>query len=794
VTVLKNRVLRIVLSALFCFIHGVALPTLMQIRQAHAEEIEAAQKVAAELKDRLPRDAFDPTALLRKLGAGAAVETLFALVRDKTSLVPYRGALRGSRGTLMDGSGNSLDRALLLGELLRVNGRSVRIANGTLTEAAARTLLDELATSPHPAKTDSLETDLAAAKTILDAVGNETGVVTVPVAQAATETFTSLRERRAGVISTIQAQSGALLKAMRMPPQDVGDEFGRQIELLRSHWWVQYRDAAGNWLDLDPSRPHAAMGETLTAADRVYPVDPAKPIELSLSPTVTCYDADQVCLTDEAPFHRLRVAVVIEQWHPEGLSEQTVLEATVIPALALEQSISVRIVPLAWPSDAANDTAEAVTARLATIKEWRPYLVIGDKATPGRSFDDKGFLTGSDPGQAATNSGLFNGPLDRLNRALSGGGQFTAAWIDYTITSFDRPEYTVRREIFDLIGPETRSAGVTSEPRITAEQEQTRSLALSQSVAILPMVGWLSPAFIIQRQAAEFAVAGKAFAAGPPFARQLGGFAALATTPLYALAYARHFWSENPDDLYLGSINVLTTHAGSARTANGISSQLSFDVVNNQVEVRSGAAIDKRGARLSQGVADTVAEALLMTPASPHANAAVAFAASGVNNPAWRIVDQLSDLPSIQVNADVRSRLALALDQHMIAVVPERPVTSPDGEIFAWWQIDPTRGTTLGIDSRGWGADTSEYPAALSVPLSSQQAGVVTASEGAAVEGNLEYIILAAFVTVCAWLDPLADLSKTIKDLKSSKGLCISTGNQSRSASIGDSVPQVNGE
>ena len=414
---LANRVLCIILCLLFTLTLMAALQPAIKVRQAHADEIDTALKVAAELKDRLPRANFDPTALLRKLGTGADVETLFALVRDKTLLVPYRGALRGSRGTLMDGSGNSLDRALLLGELLRVGGHSVRIVNGTLIDAAARTLLNELAMSSAPARTDSTETDLAAAKTILDAVGSETGVVTVPAAQAVTEAFTSLRERRAGVISTIQAQSGALLKALRMPLQDAGDEFSRQSELLRSHWWIQYRDAAGNWLDLDPSRPHAAMGETLTASDRVYPVDPGKPIEWSLSPTVTCYDADQICFTDEAPFHRLRIAVNIEQWRPEGLSEQTVLEATVIPALALERSIAVRIVPLAWPADAANDTAEAVTARLATIKEWRPYLVIGDKATPGRSFDDKGFLTGSGPGEeAATSSGgLFSGPLERLN-------------------------------------------------------------------------------------------------------------------------------------------------------------------------------------------------------------------------------------------------------------------------------------------------------------------------------------------------------------------------------------------
>jgi hypothetical protein len=306
------------------------------------------------------------------------------------------------------------------------------------------------------------------------------------------------------------------------------------------------------------------------------------------------------------------------------------------------------------------------------------------------------------------------------------------------------------------------------------------------------MAGWISPSFIMQRQAAEFALAGKAFADGPAFARELGGFAVLATTPLYALAYARHLWSENPDELYLDSINVLTTHAGPVRMAKGLGTRLSFDIVRNAVAVRPGTAIDRRATRLSQGVADTVAEALLLSSASPHANAAIAFSSSGDDKPAWRIVDDPGDLAGIQVNADVQSRLAEALAEHMIAVAPERPVRVPDGEIFAWWQIDPATGTTLGLDSRGWGADTEEYPARLSVPLDAPVAApVVTATKGSIVYGKIEYVIMGAFVTACAWLSPLADLSKTVNDFKTKHGLCLSIGAAPSPAGLGDSVPEV---
>src|SRR6185295_829514 len=65
----------------------------------------------------LPRDTFDPKAVLARVGPDPG--KLFVWVRDETSWVPYRGALRGAPGVLMDRLGNGIDRALLLGELLR---------------------------------------------------------------------------------------------------------------------------------------------------------------------------------------------------------------------------------------------------------------------------------------------------------------------------------------------------------------------------------------------------------------------------------------------------------------------------------------------------------------------------------------------------------------------------------------------------------------------------------------------------------------------------------------------------
>src|ERR1041385_3599271 len=83
----------------------------------------------------IPRDPFAPASVAASLGPNP--EKAFAWVRDHTAFVPYRGALRGPVGVLMDRSGNSLDRSLLLARLLQIGGRRARLARGNLDEALA---------------------------------------------------------------------------------------------------------------------------------------------------------------------------------------------------------------------------------------------------------------------------------------------------------------------------------------------------------------------------------------------------------------------------------------------------------------------------------------------------------------------------------------------------------------------------------------------------------------------------------------------------------------------------------
>ena len=81
-------------------------------RKRAAEKLENLFDALEEAAKEIPRDTFDPKAIVEKVGTDP--QKLFEWVRDNTYLVPYRGSLRGPIGVVMDRLGNSLDRSLLL--------------------------------------------------------------------------------------------------------------------------------------------------------------------------------------------------------------------------------------------------------------------------------------------------------------------------------------------------------------------------------------------------------------------------------------------------------------------------------------------------------------------------------------------------------------------------------------------------------------------------------------------------------------------------------------------------------
>ena len=388
---------------------------------------------------------LEPFGVIETVGRDA--DELAAWVKRTTHLLPYRGVLRGPSGTLIEGGGNSLDRALLLAQLLTDAGHEVRLANVTLSAGVAR--------------------DLAAA-------------ITAPA--EATVADAAARDRVARQHRTLLA---ALDQAgVKGTPQDVA-------AALADHWWVQ-RKTGETWVD------HELTGLPKQTAVRIAPFA-MKEGRLAL---------------DAALFHEVELAVVIEVFAGGKLTTTPVLRKTYRPYETLGQSITLAHTAGRMVSDddlAGGDMPGKL--RAATLKQtvFMPVLRTGTRSEGSASFTVTGQVienaTFDGAGRLADRGKNFDEGFDVMSGQAAtkpaAAGVLTAQFVDYTLRVPVQPARTIRRTVFDAVGPAARAAGVTAPPQLTEAQKIDRALALLGQTQITLQTGRLPADFTVYRVARE---------------------------------------------------------------------------------------------------------------------------------------------------------------------------------------------------------------------------------------------------------------------------------------------------
>lgn len=694
---LPSRLGRLVLTALVALaLSGGNL--LAQGRDAAATQrvkdlrarLDRDIQTVADADRRIPRDTFDFQTVVRSAGNDPA--RLFAWVRDQTHWAPYRGALRGPLGVLMDRTGNSLDRSLLLAELLSESGGQVRLAHGAMPAGRASKALAALlardarpgaapAAGAAPAGSDLAQvrqriTDRAAAqaKAISDAIG-------------------------AGVARQDDKSQAALKSAA--------------LQALADHWWVQAREKT-RWVDYDALLPDARPGEALATADRTIEYKKGAAGNLPLE--------DALC-------HRIVIRVVAEQWKAGRLTEATVLDQSLRPAELMGRRIALSHVPLDWPAGADRmDSPQAVQKVRAAIlaqHEWAPQLTIGAHVVIQSSVTREGEVNPKPLlGPTARMGGATAGAISKVNDIFGGlggpppapkpKGRFTAEWVEYTIHGAQQPDRVIRREVFDLLGPAARARGVTREPKFSEDQEVDAGLAMLSETDILPLPCQLSMQYAGHVVLSDIVASRNGLA---DLLRRMESPSAATSASynpqpaaLYAMAALRCQWSRRRDDLYLDGLNLLTYHVGLGLVAgNQTRVRMAFDIVANQLAVRPRAWVDAKAIRLAQGVLDTNLETQFVEAGGQRDNAAEAFAASSPDK--WVVLRSVDDprWAKVQLPDDVRARIRAELQNGRIALAPQKPIAAAGGESSAWWVIDPVTGTTLGIGPRGYGVSMIDY-------------------------------------------------------------------------------------
>ncbi len=694
------------------------------------QEAQSGLRLLNRLSDALPREPLEPADLVDHVlgGRGGDAEGLAQWVASSVGWLPYRGALRGPRGVLIERRGNSLDQSLLLGASLAELGLEVRLARAELDEPTATAMHAALA-SAEAARTgateDAGDAEQRGARELTRAA--EILGVDREVLRAAHEALTiqaqeclervvptTLRQTRE--LRALLAEGGVVAEAA---PEALRAE---EVQALRDHWWVQAREEDGSWSDFDPLALRSGLG-------------------LAVEPAATC-------AIDELPAewrHLLRLRVVAEQLGPEGRRTHVALAQEFAADTLAGSYFSLAFRPMhpeqrEAPGPGEEDSGAALLRFAAAESEWLPVLSTVDHLGRARSEHQSSIRTDGtldEEPDLDTSTRKVGSAIAALGPAGEASeSELTAVWIEYELVAPGRRPEVVQRSLFDLLGEARRRSGAVGAFEVDVDLAAARGLALSGQSQVLPATCALSADFAFrldlfnrirnQRvlvQLASDIVEGNATGLADAAAE-------LASPPLdlVALAQMRLGAGRFSDRVFLGSTNLFANHfqpvavspeRRRALRERGLQAEVVYaraiDIVANPVGVlaTSGeeSSVSAWDVRLEQGVLDTVLE----TVALPDLGSGATSAGDGrdaVHNtstwmerhPAagWNVVVPGAELDVAE--SDMRARAAEALERGHVAVLPGG---EPDGDAAAgpgcWWSVEAATGRTLGIGPRGWG-------------------------------------------------------------------------------------------
>ena len=674
-------------------------------RAQAAERLPYLLDTASSMEEELQKETFDPQAVVDSIGDDPAA--LYGWVRDTTFFVPYRGALRGPVGVLMDRLGNSLDRSLLLAELLTLAGYEVRFAHATLDQQKVDGLLAKIRPiappdrrpSPSAASSGSPEVKL------IEEYAANFQISSAPLNKAILE----LRKESEKFAADASRQVGEQFRELRTIIGDsAADKDDQRLsKTIADHWWVQM-EKDGKWIDLDPTAGDAKLGQAVRAPQETYEVG---------------------TLPEEA-YCTVDVHLVIERWAEDGLKEREVMTHCLRPAELNEQEVVLYHVPLDWPANLSLRPEEGIgplKKAVLGVHEWLPIIQVGADLISHASFNENGeikeqpAITGAVEAPAADLGGLLGGTdekaskEDKRRRTPSReNGVLTAEWVDYEIGVPGSPPRRIRRESFDLIGPAARAARKPAATPTSEADRLARGLLLLGQTAILIQKSQPSPEFLAHLSLQPLQTARdellSALEADTPPEREEGNrlFASMlpASDMLWKYALSRFTTSSVGQDVYIDTPNIVTVRTAASMDSEGrLVYQELVDIVANDVAVRSGVKEGPFVVRLGQGVADTNAERLVLAGSPALTNTLDLFSAAAAQALKPILVSRLDD-PWSQIGwpTDAVARVRNDIADHFAVIVPPQPVAVDGLKRAGWWRVDLRTGTCVGVMDTGFHA------------------------------------------------------------------------------------------
>ncbi len=626
-----------------------------------------------EQQAKVPRDRVDPAAIV---AASRDPEKILLWVRDNTRLVPYEGSLRGPLGVLMDRSGNSLDRSLLLARLFDLAGFETRVVGNRLSSAEAAKIL---AASPN----------------------------TQPVRSDDEQGQGGLRKQANAIAALIMDNVGSLTAVTQAPEA--------------THYWVQFKEGK-QWVDADP---------TLAGVGKVQPGSKGTPMAIDPATHGVARPAEGSSATDLA--HSVTMKLVVERWEAGKLVENLLAVVPFNPSGGPLAAMTVTFAPVDGSTGRAVQPAFTSGAELSEkmLDETAWAVIFADetgRGRIGRKFDDAGVI-GDIPsfdavgqlnragGQAfGALTGGLSGEESAEDEAESTPTVLTALIADYEFHSPGKPSMLIRRFIFDSIGPEARRASGSALPRPKWTDQQVIErgadlAAINDTLVAFASLPWETYVYRYGQRVIDAKDAILAVAAGSKdeATRRRVSYA-LGFRTLELFAAERH--STIAPEMVIAEPQVYRRIIRFMPTAevSALDVQVFADLAWNRLAPATG----KTNAMtvIEQGVLDTLQEREIVLSREPlkagQSTAALLDEAArqGIKIAAVRVS---TDVHLAGIPGAARARMLVDIEAGQIVVAPLQTVNVAGRARLGWWRVDPDSGQTIGAMDNGLLSATTEY-------------------------------------------------------------------------------------
>jgi len=608
-------------------------------------------------------------------------EKIIRFVADEVAYEAYAGALRGGKGTLWGLAGNSVDQALLLAELLTHALVPVRFAVGALDDQTAVQIVESM-------RLDEATARARAERVFLTLPARDS----VPNLPSHLEPLIADRPQRSEqLLDMSRTQLAAGVQTILDALEDTGIVLPElTLELPEqertTHVWVQYADGP-EWIDVDPAIPGSVSGQR-------YGV---------LTETIDALP--------DALYHRLVIRVVGETVTGSQPVRQDLLTFEARSADLAGQSITFAN---GQPQD-LQGLGTGIVGLLEGGIEYIPFLVVGDD-----------YILGT--GRVSLHTG--GGALSALGEATSNEGETLGQWLEIDLQTPDKPPRRVVREIFDRVGEEARLAGgvdVAAVPSV----ELTTITGVGGEIHNEYLGALLLMSLAVEGGPVPLAYFQQDYDVVDLFADlSLVGHSCQFIRDTLAVDVAGpegvRFYADEP--------NIVAFTASSA--AEGDRAQTTSVAVD--ILHRSFKALPLSGMQPTShpavvaGVLSHVAERAIVRqgrdPISEDAgpedvSVGRIFEEANRQGIGVRLVRHGGDgSEGLLVSTGAKVRIAQAVADGYVVIVPEREVTVDGQVIVGWWQVDPRTGDTVDLLDDGRGMAATERGVLNSITLRSAQA------------------------------------------------------------------------